>query len=223
MIVIFYVIIINILIRFHSLTFFSGFVEWVDGAMPLSKIISEYATTNQMLAKVNQDCINATLAAQVRTNLVVNSDVGIAYRRSSSRLSSTRAIQRLSSAASRECDRIPQTLDRRSSSSISSDSGDECEVGSKKLPKDGKRMSVGFDQQPVTPNSDNLPPGAGMGDAGKEIDSPIHNYLRYHHPSNSFYDLFGIDSSAMHTYVNTVAGSCVLTYILGKFHFLFTQ
>ena len=52
----------------------------------------------------------------------------------------------------------------------------------------------------------------------KEIDSPILNFLRIHHPSSSFYDLFGIDSATMHTYVNSVAGCCVLTYVLGKSH-----
>lgn len=201
----------------------AGFVEWVDGAMPLSKIISEYATTNQMLAKVNQECIKATLASQVRTNLVVNSDIGIAFP--SGRPSSTRAVRRLSSAASRDCDRIPQTVDKRSRSSSGGSSegaGKLAEDSNKHTSRSGRHSSVGFDQQSSGPTSQDqsgeLPPGPGDSPSheGKNIDSPIHNYLRFHNPSSGFYDLFGIDSSAMHSYVGTVAGSCVLTYVLGE-------
>ena len=86
----------------------SGFVEWVDGATPLSKIINEYSTTAQILEKTNLK-IREELAANVkRTDPVVNHKVGIAFSpRSSVAMrrhlrGSTRASRRLSSMESVE-------------------------------------------------------------------------------------------------------------------------
>jgi hypothetical protein len=225
----------------------SGFVEWVDGAIPLSKIISDYNTTTQVLAKVNLDCKKATMAEQAissRSDPVFNNNIGIAYN---ARRSSTRALRRLCSAESRDydtcaggdlsADNIPEKNNdgrgglsgRRSDSFSGSGSEDEADGKNerskrergrergveKEREKEKEKRHVFLDLRNERGNHHSSS-SSSSARPSKEIDSPIHNFLRCHHPSSSFYDLYGIESSVMHSYVSTVAGSCVLTYILGK-------
>lgn len=208
----------------------------MPGALPLSSIISDYATTTRMLEKANQEARIALLAATMhRSNPVYDNNVGIAFMRSSRR-SSTRATRRLSAAASKDYNIKPSTMSMRErndgieehsllescrSDSINSSSSDSSgDISCSKRRSSGGGCGGGTDSvtdhieggkssrvhrapppSPYTQNifvdqaieQDNNQPtfndsvlGSGAGRV-KLIDSPIHNFLRLHHPSNRWY------------------------------------
>ena len=179
----------------------------------------DYATTTQVLEKVNLEAQRATNEARMhRRNPIINDKVGIAFMHNSLR-STSRAVKRLSSASSKDYFSKSQTS--QSSGVLVSDnigrvdSVDSCDLS--------------CSASTLAENSNNNNDSGDHYDSGRQrftqhvkvIDSPIHNFLRAHHPSSSFYDLYGIESSTMHTYVNTAAGSCVMTYILGDAYSIF--